>query len=200
MNFGPLGYTREAVQFSLYCLPERFCTIPGLAARVYSLLLAATRPGKWHLAKRQFVLCTLTEWVQQCPQVEVFPVCFSEESLNLNFAVSQSSAAKSSNLKRVFCSLRSSRGEANPGFNLLDGKPITVTCVCVLKQQIKMFPMKFDPAPRPFCNYSKQFCFYNVATRLEWFLSLTYLLNSNICIHYGGSMLNELRSVQGESH
>lgn len=39
--------------------------------------------------------------VQESLQVEVFPVCFSEESLNLNFAVSRSSAAKSSNLKRT---------------------------------------------------------------------------------------------------
>lgn len=74
----------------------------GTADRVYSLLCAATTPGKWHLRNRVCLVCFDQFQVQESLQVEVFPVCFWEESLNLNFAARQSSPPKSSNLKRIF--------------------------------------------------------------------------------------------------
>lgn len=76
-----------------------FYTMTRMPDHVSSLFCAASRPGKWHLWKRLFVLCPLTNWVQESPQVDVFPVCFREASLNLSFAVRQSSAVEILKLK-----------------------------------------------------------------------------------------------------
>lgn len=99
--------------------------------------------------------------VQELLQVEAFPVFFltgeggGGESLNLNFAFSQSPAVKSSELKEksFVCG---NRGETSAG------ESITAA------SSAPSVPSETRPQTRNrFGNYSKQFCSYKVVTPLE---------------------------------
>lgn len=169
-----LGTRWRPANLAFIVYPSLYTTT-GMAEHVYSHFSAASRPGKSHLKKTICLVCSSRFQVQESLQVEVFPVCFWEDVLNLNFAVSQSFAVKSSNLKRWFV-------ELNLRWNYTQS--IAVTCVCILKQQINCSQPHND-----FAILLNRFVFPNckVETPLVWFFSnysITHSLNSNICIHY----------------
>lgn len=60
MNFGPLGYTLEAGQFSLHCLPEPPHN-DWDGKIVFTLSSVLLRNQETDSSERQFVLCVLTE-------------------------------------------------------------------------------------------------------------------------------------------
>lgn len=208
MNFGPFGYTQEAGQLSLRCLPKLFKPWPGWQI-VFAHSSVLLRDQENDISKRQFVLCTLTRsQVQESLQVEAFPVCFSEDSLNLNFAVSQSIAAKSSNLKRMFYLWKSNWGEINAGFKrILNSNPSHLH-VCILKQQIKLSLRDLSQTSQQFCNYSKPLCFRRLQSSDTISAIIQQLQQKRACLVQTFAFITKQRAqwavaekcIQGESH
>lgn len=126
--------------------------------------LLTSRPGKARLQNRICSAYFVRLQVQGSRQVEAFPAGLSEESLNLNFAVSQTSSTG----ERTFYCGNQTEVELMPSQS-----GINSTLVCISERQIKMFPLRLVTSSQQLHNYSHRFVFVNckVASPLMWLFS-----------------------------